>query len=308
MSHRSRHRSTGGFTIVEVLVVVAIIALLAVILLPSLVKARQMSQISVCLTNFHHIGVGMVAYAQAYRGWMPAGPADQLYWSRIYQINVPVYSEELQEGGDWRPILGYPWQYGGRRALWQYLEDEDRNPLPEKLVRPLTGFVHRGAGLDTPTPEFACPADKGLDYWDRAEARLFPDGTRTGAWDKAGLGRRPVHVLTGNSYYLHLGRNSGRSDYPEWEVRRFRKRPGEVFFAYEAVLEYDRLFYRPTISPVFPSPPIRRSGWHGQAQSYTILYLDTHAEYKFFKNMFGGNLAGPGYYLLNYRYVIDYYR
>jgi prepilin-type N-terminal cleavage/methylation domain-containing protein len=46
-----QRRSGAGFTLIEVLVVVAIIALLISILLPALRKAREQAQASVCLSN-----------------------------------------------------------------------------------------------------------------------------------------------------------------------------------------------------------------------------------------------------------------
>lgn len=46
-----KSRRIGGFTLIEVLVVVAIIALLVAILMPSLAKARDAARASVCATN-----------------------------------------------------------------------------------------------------------------------------------------------------------------------------------------------------------------------------------------------------------------
>lgn len=73
MSRRTQRtgRSRAGFTLIEVLVVVAIIALLVSILLPSLNKAREAGRRSVCLSNLHQQGVAMVPYMQDHKGLLP---------------------------------------------------------------------------------------------------------------------------------------------------------------------------------------------------------------------------------------------
>lgn len=52
-----------GFTLVELLVAIAIIALLVSILLPSLTKAREQARVAVCLNNLHQFGVALVTYS-----------------------------------------------------------------------------------------------------------------------------------------------------------------------------------------------------------------------------------------------------
>ncbi len=75
LTHRgaasSLHR---GFTLIEVLVVVALIALLAAILLPGLSRSRQVAIQSVCMSGLRQVGVAVQSYAVDNRGCIPYGP------------------------------------------------------------------------------------------------------------------------------------------------------------------------------------------------------------------------------------------
>lgn len=61
----------SGFTLIEVLVVVAIIALLVAVLIPSLVNAREQAKRAVCSSNLHQQFVGMNAYAADHANMLP---------------------------------------------------------------------------------------------------------------------------------------------------------------------------------------------------------------------------------------------
>jgi len=65
-------RKIRGFTLVELLVVISIIALLLSILLPSLNKARESASKTVCKSNIKQIGVGIYMYFSEFRA-MPDG-------------------------------------------------------------------------------------------------------------------------------------------------------------------------------------------------------------------------------------------
>ena len=57
-------KSTPGFTLVDLLVVTAIIAVLASLLLPALGRANRSARSAACLSNLHQIGLALDLYVQ----------------------------------------------------------------------------------------------------------------------------------------------------------------------------------------------------------------------------------------------------
>lgn len=103
-SHTRRRR--GGFTLVELLVVIGIISVLIGILLPSLSTARVAARSVASLSNLRQVGIGLLAYRNENKGFYPrhSSPGSQVPRTRwaddIYQYvqNTEVYmSPNLNE-------------------------------------------------------------------------------------------------------------------------------------------------------------------------------------------------------------------
>src|SRR2546421_12209315 len=73
-SLNARHRR--GFTLVELLVVIGIIAILIAVILPALAQARAAANSTACLSNLRQFGQAIQMYAVANKSSLPYG-----YWS-----------------------------------------------------------------------------------------------------------------------------------------------------------------------------------------------------------------------------------
>jgi prepilin-type N-terminal cleavage/methylation domain-containing protein len=70
MARKSLYR---GFTLVELLVVIGIIAVLISILLPAVQKARRAAQLTACKANLRSVVQTQLLYANDYKGFIPLG-------------------------------------------------------------------------------------------------------------------------------------------------------------------------------------------------------------------------------------------
>lgn len=119
-----------GFTLVELLVVVAIIAILAAVLFPIYARARAQGYQVVCLSNMMQIGYAIQLYTQDENGtYMPAvtpsrthrlQPVRQRFWIGYDNRNILEY-------GDMRLPARRPIQEG---LIDQYLNNQEVKRCP----------------------------------------------------------------------------------------------------------------------------------------------------------------------------------
>src|SRR4051812_11429086 len=68
-------RRKNAFTLIEMLLVIAIIALLSVILLAALRSARSTGRLAQCMANVKNLGVGLHSFGVRNKGYgMPGAP------------------------------------------------------------------------------------------------------------------------------------------------------------------------------------------------------------------------------------------
>lgn len=138
MSNRTARFRATGFTLVELLVVIGIIALLIAILMPSLSKARKQAQTVQCMSNMRQLMTASVQYCSDNKGHLP--------FTGFYDGPFPtwLYANVQTMGGDPKAVkLGQLWPY--LNAMGVYHCPSDLGPWANGAVNNLSNYCMNGA-------------------------------------------------------------------------------------------------------------------------------------------------------------------
>src|SRR5262245_16454201 len=126
-----------AFTLIELMVVIAIIAILAALLLPTLAKAKVAGKSVDCINNLKQLQMGWLMYAHDHNDNLPANKWRNDNWQN-----------DCPEGGQ---VTADSWVWGDTT------QDRDTWNIKNGSLFPYINAVST----------YHCPADKSTLYWSR---------------------------------------------------------------------------------------------------------------------------------------------
>jgi prepilin-type processing-associated H-X9-DG protein/prepilin-type N-terminal cleavage/methylation domain-containing protein len=159
LTRHDHSRRLRGFTLVELLVVIGIIALLISMLLPALNKARQSADALKCSSQLRTIGQLLATHAAEHQGYMPLG-------GEVYISGSTTPAPAFQVGD-------------ASMTKYDYFINNPGQLMPTALPEALSSYIQSSTGQSTGWPSvinevespgplrdtFVCPSDVYAPTW-----------------------------------------------------------------------------------------------------------------------------------------------
>jgi prepilin-type N-terminal cleavage/methylation domain-containing protein/prepilin-type processing-associated H-X9-DG protein len=157
-----QNASAEGFTLVELIVVVAIIALLASLLLPGLARAKDLAKTTSCKNNLRQLGIALNLYTLDHERFPGNGA--------VYGVNLPGSPRRFNS-----------FVYRGLNWLYPYLNGKHKTNY--------LAIYHSYTPDDVPPPVLLCPGEKpDSNGWTLREGKAFDHIQPGYAYNEIGTG------------------------------------------------------------------------------------------------------------------------
>lgn len=145
------HRRNSGFTVIELLVTIAIIGILVALLIPAVQHVRETSRKTECQNHLHNIGLALASYSATHKGLPPGYAPRVLTPNQSVKGGTPAYA--------WGTML---LPFVDQKPLYDAL-DVNLGLLSEATVDPA-----RKPLLERPLNIYLCPSDIAGESMDSA--------------------------------------------------------------------------------------------------------------------------------------------
>lgn len=170
LGDRPAFRGPGGFTLVELFVVIAIVAVLASLLLPAMSSAKALAKRIQCVSNLHQMVIAAQVYVDDHDGFYPIA-----YFSGKVGETPAAFSWDLTtlQGNPPTVVPGVLWQGSGTREIQQCPSFKGG---ANWLVDPYTGYNYNTSYLGHGEFESIQKPSKATEVRHPARTLIFGDG------------------------------------------------------------------------------------------------------------------------------------